>query len=98
LEPKDIEAIARRVVELLDERATTRRYVDAAELAAMFGHTRDWVYDHQRELGAIRLAGGGLRFDVDEVLRIMRAGSKDPEPRRPQRRRPGGALIPYDEG
>lgn len=63
-----VEAIARRVVELLERRerlAMEPRYVDAATLAHDLSVERDWVYAHAPELGAIRLGGprGRLRFD-----------------------------------
>lgn len=40
--------------------------VDAAALAAELGTSRDWVYEHADELGALRLGNGPkarLRFD-----------------------------------
>jgi hypothetical protein len=50
-----IEAIASRVVELIEERPTERGLVDAAELARRLGMTRWWVYENATKLGAIRL-------------------------------------------
>jgi hypothetical protein len=76
-----IEAIARRVVELLRSRPNGGGLVDAAELARRLGVTRDWVYRHSAELGAIRLGDGAaprLRFDPDEAMAAM----KPPEPQR----------------
>jgi hypothetical protein len=65
-----VEAIARRVVELLDEReqvaATPRGLLTPAELADALGVARSFVYQHADELGAIRLGGGSkprLRFE-----------------------------------
>jgi hypothetical protein len=95
LDPRDVEAIARRVAELV---GTARppsppavRYVDAAEVARALGVKRDWVYAHARELGAIRLGGtqGRLRFDLREVTRTLadRRGEA-PAPRSPPGRRP----------
>ncbi len=43
--------------------------VDAATIAAKLGVTRRWVYDHQIELGAVRLTDGAkprLRFPLRE--------------------------------
>jgi hypothetical protein len=48
--------------------------IDASEVARRYGVDRAWVYDHARELGAIRLGSGRrprLRFDparVEEAL------------------------------
>ena len=72
-----VEAIARRVVELLKADGNdlgSRRYVDAATLAQQLDVDRDWVYAHAGELGAIRLGGprGRLRFDVELVRERMK--------------------------
>jgi hypothetical protein len=76
-----VEAIARRVVELLgaSPRRSGARLVDAATVADSLGVERDWVYAHADQLGAVRLGGpkGRLRFDlraIDEQL----AGSGGP--------------------
>jgi hypothetical protein len=98
LDPRDVEAIARRVAELV---AAARppappavRYVDAAEVARALAVERDWVYAHARELGAIRLGGtqGRLRFDLRELTRALadRRGAPPaaaPAPRSPPGRR-----------
>src|SRR5436305_9732304 len=84
LSPDVIERIARRIVELLSEedRARSRRYVDAAALAVELGVERDWVYAHAEELGALRLGPNGrLRFDLPAVLEQLRK-SGQPQPRR----------------
>jgi hypothetical protein len=102
LHPDDVEAIARRVAELLrdDTAAPAARLVDAATLAAMLGVERDWVYTHARELQAVRLGGkrGRLRFDVAVVFRSL-----DVPPPSPIQRRAvvkaldvGGELLPID--
>jgi hypothetical protein len=71
LDAADIEAIARRVAELIAERPgePAARLVDAAHVAALLGVERDWVYAHADQLGAIRLGGpkGRLRFDLATV-------------------------------
>lgn len=76
-----VDAIARRVVELLEG---SRARADAArpasdpgstcltvsQVAARYGVSRSWVYAHQRELGAMRLGKGPrarLRFDPNVV-------------------------------
>jgi hypothetical protein len=99
LDPRDVEAIARRAAELVAAaRAPTPtavRYVDAAEVATALRVERDWVYAHARELGAIRLGGtqGRLRFDLREVTRALADRRREPPPARrgprsPSRQRP----------
>lgn len=59
LDPPTVEAIARRVVEILEQRGLqSQELVDAAELARRFGIERSWVYSHAIELGAVKLAAG----------------------------------------
>jgi hypothetical protein len=76
LDPQAVEAIACRVVELLEKRGLQRReLVDAAELARRFGIQRSWVYSHAIELGAVKLGKGAkprLRFDPEVAARAMR--------------------------
>lgn len=83
-EPKigmeSIEAIARRVVELLRTESEARPVclTDAATLAQELGVERDWIYAHADELGAIRLGGphGRLRFDQEIVRQRLAAGGE----------------------
>jgi len=76
LDAETVEAIARRSVELLEQRGLQRReLVDAAELARRFGIERSWVYSHAVELGAVKLGGGAkprLRFDPQVAARVLR--------------------------
>jgi hypothetical protein len=99
LDPRDVEAIARRVAELVDAARppapSAVRYVDAAEVARTLGVERDWVYAHARQLGAMRLGGtqGRLRFDLREVTRALADRQREPNaeapaPRSPRGRRP----------
>jgi hypothetical protein len=73
LDPESVEALARRLAELLAPREPTPARVQlltAEEVARWWGIGRRWVYDHAEELGARRLGGGRrprLRFDPDEV-------------------------------
>lgn len=103
----EIEAIAQRVAERL---ATERQngqppLVDAAAVARLLGVSRDTVYAHADELGAIRLGSGDrarLRFDPRGLV----AGRGPTDSRaasvRPGRRggrtlpgsRSGGQLLP----
>jgi len=76
LDPQAVEAIARRVVEILERRGLQgRELVDAAELARRLGIERSWVYTHAIELGAVRLGSGPkprLRFDPEIAARVLR--------------------------
>jgi len=76
LDPQTTEAIARRVVEMLEKRGLqSRELVDAAELARRLGIERSWVYSHAIELGAVKLGGGAkprLRFDPEIAARMLR--------------------------
>lgn len=92
-----VEAIARRVVELLDERddhgPATPRLVDAATLASVLAVTPEWIYDHAEQLGVRRLGTGKrprLRFDVDEARAALAApeASDAQPPDAPRTRRP----------
>ena len=77
LAPEVIDAIARRVVELLARAAPVRpELVDAAELARRLGVERSWVYTHAIQLGAIKLGNGRrprLRFDPQVAIERIRA-------------------------
>jgi hypothetical protein len=76
LDPHTTEAIARRVVELLEKWGLqNRELVDAAELARQLGIKRSWVYSHAIELGAVKLGNGTkprLRFDPEVAARVLR--------------------------
>lgn len=82
LDPQTIEAIARRVVELLERRGMQQReLVDATELARRFGIERSWVYSHAIELGAVKLGDGAkprLRFDPQVAMRVLRRADEGP--------------------
>jgi hypothetical protein len=109
LDPQTVDAIARRMVELLEAKGLQKReLVDAAELARMFGIERTWVYSHAIELGAVKLGSGPkprLRFDPEmaaRALKRMGEGSTADPPARsgeradpPQRReRAQVSLLP----
>jgi hypothetical protein len=109
LDGPTVEAIARRVVELLERRGMQRReLVDALELARRFGIERSWVYSHAIDLGAVKLGEGPkprLRFDPEIAARVLRkvgeGSAADPPARsgeragQPQRgRRSGVRLLP----
>jgi hypothetical protein len=102
LTPDAIEQIAQRVAQLLrsaphehppaDDRSSP--LVDARELATLLGLTRDWVYEHAGELGAIPLGDGPrprLRFDPAVAAEALKR----------RRRRPRGhplEPVPAIEG
>lgn len=76
LGPETVDKIARRVVELLEQKGLQQReLVDATELARRFGIERSWVYSHAIELGAVKLGTGAkprLRFDPEIAARVLR--------------------------
>jgi hypothetical protein len=93
LDPELVDAIARRVVELLEKRGVQKReLVDAAELARLLGIERSWVYAHAIELGAVKLGSGPkprLRFDPEIAARVLQkvgGGSAADPPTRPGER------------
>jgi hypothetical protein len=103
LDPASIEALARRVAELLSDDEAGGDLVDAAELARRFSVSRDYVYEHADELGAVRLGNGSrarLRFNLMTVReRLIQSPVQDHrEPQRenrpPVRRRGSGDLLP----
>jgi hypothetical protein len=112
LPPDTIEAIAQRVAELLEEarvpRAAGSPLVDAGALARQLGLTRAWVYEHAKELGAIRLGDGPrarLRFNPELAAEALAGNGAPPAvpklpesstARRPRPRRPssGTPLLP----
>ena len=66
-----VEAVARRVVELLGDERPRPRFVGTNQLANLFGVGADYVRRHAEELGARRLGDGEkarLRFDPDEAM------------------------------
>jgi hypothetical protein len=75
LSPEDVEAVARRTVELLNGAgASTFKLVGARELADRLGVSVDYVYGHAAQLGAVRLGGGQrprIRFDVEAARRAL---------------------------
>jgi hypothetical protein len=109
-----IRAVAEALADVLMERgllvaagsASPARILDAAQVGAMLGRDRHWVYAHARELGAFRFGDGPkarLGFDLAAIERwkrgrALQTGRGSPAPA-PKRRRPlataAHALIPY---
>lgn len=105
LDDASVEAIAQRVVDLMhDDGVTTEReLVDATEIARRFGLSRDYLYEHADELGAVRLGDGPrarLRFDPTAVAERLGAPPTEPRTQRPTRRkaRISAPLLPVKGG
>src|SRR5215213_7500582 len=94
-DPAFVDAVARRVVDLLREEgelpATGPRLMTVAEVRKEFGVSADWLYANAEALGAIRLGSGPrarVRFDRATIAtRLARIGSQDRDPRRARRAR-----------
>jgi hypothetical protein len=107
LDPADVEAIAGRTADLLEERglvvAATPRLLSAAEAARRLAMSRDWVYEHAGELGAIRLGDGPrsrLAFDprrLEEWVSFRKGHNGDLAVERPARRT-RRRRLPSDAG
>lgn len=99
IDPQAVEAIARRVAELLGVAdSAPMRFVDAAAVAKRLDVDREWVYAHANHLGAIRLGGphGRLRFDLEVVKERLggaEAASWRPPKRAPRRGTPNSRRI-----
>ena len=113
-DPSLVDAVARRVVELLrEEGAVPRdgpRLLTVAAVSQEFGVSTDWLYTNARPLGAIRLGSGPrarLRFDratiADRIAKVASNASRERSSWRGKRRRgtPTGAdsdLLPIRGG
>ncbi len=101
LSEADIEAVATRVADLLRMGQASAELADAAEIARRFGVSRDFVYDHADDLGAVRLGNGPkarLRFDPARVSRALR--KPPPKATPPSRRRAprsSSSLLPIQK-
>jgi hypothetical protein len=86
------ETVARRVVEMLEERglvvaAGRREMLTAAEVAERFGVSASYVRRHADDLGAIRLGDGPrarLRFDPERVIAALSGGDAGERSEPPQ--------------
>jgi hypothetical protein len=105
LSPESIGAIADALATRLARvQPQQRRLLDARQVAQLLGVSREWVYDHQDELGVQRLGGGDdarrprLRFDAERVQAWLARGDRRPsevEPAPPRaRRRPTSSTTP----
>jgi hypothetical protein len=113
LDPALIDAIATRLLDALTERVVEalkneglvpdlsppKQWLDAAEIAQRLGVTREWVYEHARELGAVRIGQGPrprLRFPPGQIGTQTSAESRRLKPERGPRRRSRGLIAVYD--
>ena len=102
--PALIEAIARRVAELIrGELGLPSRLLSPSEVAALLRVSRTWVYEHADELGAVRLGTGPrarLRFDASRVSSAISSGASNGTPRLPRKEAQCAAdLLPiYGRG
>ena len=99
-----VQRLATRIAEHLNQRDSTlgeAELLDAHAVARLLGCNRAFVYEHQVELGAVKLGRGSrarLRFEAERVKEFMvRQGeprpSVAPPTRRPaRRRRPTGKV------
>lgn len=98
LDASTIEAIARRVAELVATRSQrSGDLLTVSEVAEQLGVSRAWVYENADQLGVIRLGGGTrprLRFDPEAVRERLAQRPSD------RRREPGSARPSrwLDEG
>ena len=97
-DPSLVDAVARRVVELLrEEGAVSRegpRLLTVAAVSEQFGVSTDWLYANAGRLGAIRLGSGPrarLRFDratiADRIAKVASHAARDRSSQRGKRRR-----------
>jgi hypothetical protein len=93
-----VDAIARRVVELLEGSRARAEAAGAgaggacltvSQVAARYRVSRSWVYAHQRSLGAMRLGEGPrarLRFDPKVVAEAIALFDRSQAPANPPKR------------
>ena len=92
--------VAERVVERLGIVDREPSLIDASEVARRFDVSRDFVYAHADELGAVRLGTGDkprLRFDPAFVLKRLAArphSATTPAPKTSRRTAQSGDLLP----
>jgi len=97
--------VARRVIEMIKDELVlgapaAATWLNAAEVAQLLHVTREWVYQHSEELGAVRLGGGRrprLRFRRESLVTVNRAPASTVEKRPKQRERTSYGLIPIDD-
>jgi hypothetical protein len=101
LSDADVDAIARRVVDLLHERrlGDDRSLVSPQALGAILGVTAAWVRYHARDLGGVQLGDGPKarwRFDPVEARERLNATREEPPLRAPRTLRADARFPPVD--
>jgi len=99
------ERIAGRVAEILTRGRrldpTQNEWLTAGQLAARLGVTPQWVYDHQNELGVVRLGSGRkprLRFPPETAPRTEpKNPDRWPQDRRERRDHRTRGLLPVHD-
>lgn len=100
LDRESVEEIAHCVVELLQDESIGGELIDAAGVARRFGVSRDFVYEHADDLGAVRLGSGPkarLRFDPVTVREGLGGSPKretSHHKAKPVRSKCDGTLLP----
>jgi hypothetical protein len=97
--------VARRVIEMIKEEGVLAApipasWLNAAEVAELLQVTREWVYQHADELGAVRLGGGRrprLRFRREGLAARDGASLGRVEKRPKHRETRSYGLIPIDD-
>ena len=97
--------VARRVLEMIKDEGvlaapTAATWLTAAEVAQLLHVTREWVYQHADELGAVRLGGGRrprLRFRREALPTGNGAPTSHVEKRPKHRETRSYGLIPIDD-
>jgi hypothetical protein len=95
LSPEQLSELARLIAAELREAPEPGGLVDAATLAEKLGTSRDYVYEHAGQLGAVKLGEGKrprLRFDVS-TARAAYERSMERPPKVAPRRRTQGAVV-----
>lgn len=97
--------VARRVIEMIKDEGVlgapaAATWLNASEVAQLLHVTREWVYQHADELGAVRLGGGRrprLRFRRDGLATGNGAATGRVEKRPKHRETRSYGLIPIDD-
>jgi predicted DNA-binding transcriptional regulator AlpA len=91
LDQDDVDAIARRLAELLEPR-NRAELVDVKELARCLGTSTSWIYRNADRLG-VRRIGRRLRFDVREAKRAIAPAERTTPPQSMSDALPPGVRL-----
>lgn len=99
LTPSQVDAIAQRVAEVLDDRGG-RPWGDVKTVARELGVQEEWVYENARRLGGVKLGpgkGARWRFEMSRLRRLVASGALEQEgvwpPEAPPEAPPNGAKA-----